>query len=190
MAIKPSSDLVLDVIKAADPTRAAAVERQLNSISAAQSGQGFDAALLSSSGGATSNGAGGLYSGSIGRLQHSAEAEAARVKRVRTEFEASILGTFVGQILPKDNAAMFGTGMAGDMWRSLLSEQVAKQMAKAGSLHIVDTLFKTHPFPGSKRNPLGDIAPAAAQMSANALSAPSGAVVRDGSIAFAHKPKA
>ena len=55
-----------------------------------------------------------------------------------------MLNSFVGEMLPKDADGVFGQGMAGDMWRSMLAEQVSRQIAKSGAFGISKRLFATH----------------------------------------------
>ena len=56
-----------------------------------------------------------------------------KAARAKVEFEATLLNSFVGELLPKDAPGVFGEGSAGDMWRSMLSEQISQQIAKSGS---------------------------------------------------------
>ena len=55
-----------------------------------------------------------------------------------------MLNSFVSELLPKDTGEVFGQGMAGDMWRSMLAEQVSTQIAKSGKLGLARRLFATH----------------------------------------------
>ena len=56
-------------------------------------------------------------------------------------FEAMVLQTFIQNMLPKDGAAFYGKGMAGDMWKSLLAEKVAEVMADRGGIGIADRVL-------------------------------------------------
>ena len=71
-----------------------------------------------------------------------------KTTRTQVEFEASILKTFVDAILPKDETDVYGQGSAGDIWKSMLADQIAKQIAKSGAFGISKRLFATHPLPG------------------------------------------
>jgi Rod binding domain-containing protein len=99
------------------------------------------------------------------------------------------LNSFVGEMLPKDAPAAYGQGLAGDMWRSMLADQVSRKIASSGSLGIGQRLFATHPMTASsalghagRPSNLGAAPPA--QMSANALSASSSADIADGAFLF------
>ena len=56
-------------------------------------------------------------------------------------FEAMVLQTFIQNMLPKDGAAVYGKGMAGDLWKSLLAEKVAEVMADRGGIGIADRVL-------------------------------------------------
>jgi len=96
-------------------------------------------------------------------------------------------------MLPKDSSNVFGQGTAGDMWRSMLAEQVAQQIAKSGALGLAKRLFATHELqprdwsahPGEASKAASD----AAQMSANILSAPVAAEFDNGAVLFAGRKR-
>ncbi len=58
------------------------------------------------------------------------------------QFEAVFLRNFVEAMLPADNAGMFGTGNAGEYWRSMLADQMANAIAINGSTGIADVMRK------------------------------------------------
>ena len=68
----------------------------------------------------------------------------ARAGRVRNEpdaaekFEAFVLQTFIQEMMPKDAEGVFGSGVAGDFWRSMMAEKMAEQVAERGELGIAD----------------------------------------------------
>ena len=51
---------------------------------------------------------------------------------VYVQFEAVLLQNMVESMMPKDSEAMFGKGTAGEMWRSMLSEKIAGEIARSG----------------------------------------------------------
>lgn len=55
-------------------------------------------------------------------------------------FEAMIMSTFVESMLPKSSEAVFGSGSAGEIWRSMFAQQIALQIANAGGIGIADQL--------------------------------------------------
>ena len=197
MAIDAPSDIVLEVAKAADPTRAAAVAQRLNALAGAAGAGAADfadtlaatapaqaqpQAIESAAGDARAR-----FAAAIG----SADDKAAKVE---TQFEAVMLNSFVSEMLPKESSATFGQGLAGDMWKSMLADQVSRQIAKSGALGIGKRLFATHPMDAAsalEKAQRADAATAAsaAQMSANSLALPSGAEVNGGSVLFASEKR-
>jgi flagellar protein FlgJ len=225
MAIDPPSDIVLEVARAADPERAAAVARRLTKLAApgGDPGAGFAAALGQTS--PATSAASATVAGALGqtnpttsaasaavaaalgqtspatsaavagapdmraRLTNIAHAQSDKARQAQVQFEAVLLNSFVGEMLPKDAPAAYGQGLAGDMWRSMLADQVSRKIASSGSLGIGQRLFATHPMTASsslghagRPSQVGAAPPA--QMSANALSASSSADIADGAFLF------
>jgi len=195
MAIDPPSDVVLEVLKAADPARAAAATQRLNALAgagAAETGN-FSETLAQTARPAPP--ASPLLPGmpdARSRLADAAFAASDKAAKAQVDFEAVLLNGFVNEMLPKDGSATFGQGLAGDMWKSMLADQVSRQIAKSGALGIAKRLFAAHPLSASesleRASRLDADAHEAAQMSANALSMPSGVAVSNGAFLFSgHK---
>ena len=77
-------------------------------------------------------------------LAKTARVETARTKAERTEnhvkFEAMVLGSFMESMLPKENP-VYGGGMAGGMWKSMLAQELGRTMAERGGIGIADRLL-------------------------------------------------
>jgi flagellar protein FlgJ len=198
VAINPPSDIVLDVLNAADPSRVEATTERLNALAAGASSptasedfaQALDAARQSSDA-ALSNVVG--MADARAKLSGK-EVSALRMKNAQVEFEATLLNNMVGEMLPKDAAGIFGQGAAGDVWRSMLGDQIAHQIAKSGELGLAKRLFATHELARQQSGAHASlVAPAGAanvaQTSANLLSLPSSADFRDGAFLFAKTGK-
>jgi flagellar protein FlgJ len=151
MAIQPPSDIVLDVARAADPERAAAVARRLTGLAApadaTDAGADFSAALdqanpAPSTASAPIAGAFDMRA----RLADTAQAQSDKAKQAQVQFEAVLLNSFVSEMLPKDTPEAYGQGLAGEMWRSMLADQVSRKIASSGTLGIGQRLFATHPL--------------------------------------------
>lgn len=138
VAISPPSDLVLDVIKAADPGDLVAARDKLRANSAAN-----DAAVM------TASNAG--FASMIG-LAESAASKAGlgnvtempndqKVPETYRKFEASILSTFIQDMMPSDSEAVYGEGAAGDFWKSMMAEQVADAVSKRGGIGIAEQIY-------------------------------------------------
>jgi flagellar protein FlgJ len=194
MAFNPRTDVVMEVLSAADPSRASLAAQRLSALAGPNApGTDFSADLDRAASPATA----GLVP-----LENAADARSRlanmpggpdKLGEAKTQFEAMMLSSFVGELLPKDASNVFGQGTAGDMWRSMLAEQVSLQIAKSGKLGLARRLFATHELnapdrsahPGEAAKAAGD----AAQMSANILSAPVGAEFENGAVLFAGRKR-
>lgn len=130
MAIAPPSDLVLDVVRAADPVERSAAAGKLQRIAAGAhaDGSGFRSAIddtLTSS------------------VRASESAAGPAGKSPAEKFEALVLHQFVETMLPDDAGDVFGKGATGEIWKSMLAEQVANQMAASGGIGIADLMSDT-----------------------------------------------
>lgn len=67
------------------------------------------------------------------------------------KFEAMVLQTFMQSILPKESEAVYGGGMAGDMWKSLLAQQLGEVMARRGGIGIADRVLGDHYLEGEQK---------------------------------------
>ncbi len=180
MSLAPPTDIVLEVSRAADPNRAAAVVEKLKALAAQGAGSPQDfATALNSAAGASAQGA---------PVAPTANATS-RARKAETKLESVLLSEFIGEMLPKDTPSAYGQGYAGDMWRSMLAERVADQIAASGRLGIASRLFAGHPLSSASKllapEHLRGLAQAQTdQASANALSSPSGAEIEDGAFLF------
>jgi len=55
---------------------------------------------------------------------------------VYVQFEAVLLQNMVENMMPKDSEAMFGSGTAGGIWKSMLAEKISAEIARAGTVGI------------------------------------------------------
>jgi Rod binding domain-containing protein len=180
MAFDPRSDVVLEVLRAADPARAAAATQRLTALAGAGApdAEAFDATLAATA--ASSQ----IAEASNARARLApVGATPDKAARAKVEFEAMLLSSFVNQMLPKDADATFGKGFAGEAWRSMLADQAARQIARSGALGIGKRLFASHDIAATSHGRAAS-APAAAQASSNALSLPAAGEFRDGSALF------
>ena len=195
MAIEPPSDIVLDVLKAADPTRAAAASQRLSELGNMRGASSPDFATavdeVAKTAGAIGNSSSAVAAGALNQPTTRLSNDAG--SKNQTEFDAMLLSNFVKEILPKDASSVFGRGFAGEMWKSMLADQVSRQLASSGALPISKRLFATHPLASMKgEDVLADgssRAPATTQMSANAISLPVGADLTNSAVLFANRSK-
>ena len=184
MSFNPKSDVILDVLKAADPARASVAAERLAALGAGRTPPAAFAASLDK---ADASAREGTAAGFADAHAHLARAGAPiRTGRVETEFEAMAIGSFINEILPKATSGLFGGGAASDMWRSMLADEIARQIAKSGALGLSRRLFATHGLMATHAK-AALASEKAAQTSANVLSAPSVADVATGGVLFAGK---
>ncbi len=144
MSISPSSDILLGVAKAADPQRYKAAVEKL----ARAAGDRMAAADLAAAA-ATKTAPTALSQNAAAILANAEAAASARAgsaplvpsgkqrpDKAYTQFEAFFLQTFVESMLPQESSGFFGTGPAGMIWKSMLAEQIANELAKSGEFGI------------------------------------------------------
>ena len=147
MAISPPSDLVLDVAKAADPEKLKVAAAKLQSIATHSGGNtpvgapGF---------GATYDGLSGSPSG-YGYGSSVADARVGMHNRTEIvghltpnqKFEALVLQQFIETMMPDDAEEVFGQGTAGSIWKSMMAEQIGRQVVRSGGVGIADMLTRS-----------------------------------------------
>ena len=137
MAISPPSDLILDVVRAADPSDVAAAQATMKAnraafaaTSLADKGNGFDNAVTILNGAA-----------SKAKLDHASAKGAGTTPEVYQKFEAVILQNFIKEMLPEDSEAVYGKGNAGSIWKSMMAEQIGNVMSERGGVGIADQMY-------------------------------------------------
>jgi peptidoglycan hydrolase FlgJ len=149
MTVAPVQDLIVDVMAAADPMSqrvAAGKLERLGSVGdqnfAGEIDQKIEAAALKRDGAAaTSASDGGAPMDGSG---HAPVVKAATGNAaVYRKFEAFVLQMFVESMLPKDATDVFGKGTPGEVWRSMLAEQISNEMAKGNGIGIAKQLAKS-----------------------------------------------
>ncbi|MFZ4807715.1 MAG: rod-binding protein [Hyphomicrobiaceae bacterium] len=83
-----------------------------------------------------------------------AKAAAGKAKAA-TDFQAVILRTMVEQMLPAKADHVFGSGTAGSVWRSMLAEKIAAQMASRDVLGLDKMLSHHIDALSAAKTPLG-----------------------------------
>ena len=59
-------------------------------------------------------------------------------------FEAMVLQNFVQAMLPDNAEEVYGKGLSGEMWQSMMAEKIAQQVARHGGIGIADRLAKDY----------------------------------------------
>lgn len=132
-----SSDLIVDVMRNADPARQKAAVARLESISAPQE-HGFAHILDTAAG--PSTGPGVPASHSVALATQSPPQLMADPNGAYQGFERMVLRNMFESLLPTEGSGAFGEGPSSGVWRSLAADQLAGTYAKTGGIGIADTL--------------------------------------------------
>lgn len=140
MSIFPATDLVLDVGRAADPSKRDAALNRLERMSGTAPIEPFSASSLSSSSQALRPSSfGGVSTHAQSRMATASTksgAEGNQAPAAYKKFEAFILQTWLETLLPKLEGGAYGHDNAGGVWRSMMAEQLGDQLAKSDSLGL------------------------------------------------------
>lgn len=158
MAASLPTDIIMDVVRAADPERVQAARDRLaafagQSISPNEFATRLDAAAT--------------------RSTSSVNAEPFQ------QFEAFVLQSFIENMLPDDTDSVYGGGLAGGYWKSMMAEQLAGQMAKAGGIGIADRILADHFARVGQEPPSGEDALSLDRRDAEARNLTSQAIVHE-----------
>lgn len=140
MSISPPTDIVLDVVRAVDPERYSQAVARLDRLSSAAQ-TSFNDVLRAEAAEpkpTASARAPADVSTPIGDNGPPTQDAAA----VYQQFEAMALANLFEESMPDDASGFFGDGVAGSTWKSMLIEQIATQMAKAGGIGIASELAR------------------------------------------------
>ncbi|RJG44072.1 MULTISPECIES: rod-binding protein [unclassified Mesorhizobium] len=142
MAISPPSDIVLDVARAVEPSNLETARAELAKRGSAVGGSAVASFSLGETG----------ISGSF-----KTGTEQAKTPDSFKRFEAMVLQTFIQNMLPKDAENVYGKGMAGDMWKSMMAGKIADVMAERGGIGIADRVLGDHYVDGKNKVAVGPV---------------------------------
>lgn len=129
MAISLPSDIVLDVARAVEPAHIETARAEL-----ARRGNATGAANAAA-----------FSLGDFSRPAASAKVgPATGSPDTFKRFEAMVLQTFIQNMLPKDAESVYGKGLAGDMWKSMMAGRIADVMAERGGIGIAERVLTPH----------------------------------------------
>jgi Rod binding domain-containing protein len=136
MAISPPSDIVLDVLNNADPSRLEVAQAQLKSSQAtsearrlASTDASFDATFRRNAVDDSHN------------IKHRLDGvEKKAVPETYRKFEAMVLQNFIKTMLP-ESEEVYGKGASGEIWKGMMAEKIAEEIAKDGGIGIAESLM-------------------------------------------------
>lgn len=134
MSIQTATDIILDVVRAADPAVAQKAEAMLQTASIRKSEKAaatpaFQHQLLASA--------------DLQNLRSSTLTVSQDDKKLESyqRFEAMMLQNFIGSMLPKDSEELYGEGTSGEIWKGMMAEQLGDALAKGGGIGIAERLM-------------------------------------------------
>jgi Rod binding domain-containing protein len=149
LSISPPSDIIVDVASAADPQAyRAAVEKLARASESSNAAAEFAsvAAAVAAPPDAGAPSASKPVAGAPSAAPSTSDLPATKlpaktpIPNAYTQFEAFFLQTFVESMLPKDANALFGSGMAGNIWKSMLAQHLADELAQSAAFGIAKKL--------------------------------------------------
>ena len=131
MAINPPTDIVLDVVNAADPSRLEEAQAKLKAGQAALEAQrlantdnSFDATVA------------------MNHLRDDTKLHDMNKKEIPAtyrKFESMVLSNFLKSMMP-DNEEIYGKGATGEIWKGMMAEKLADEISKNGGIGIAESL--------------------------------------------------
>jgi flagellar protein FlgJ len=148
LSIQTATDLILDVVRAADPTTAQKAEAMLEAASVRKSEDRRANPCIRAAVagvrrhiGSAGPGAGSFVAPGQCRRQPSRQPGVDKTAETYQRFEAMILQKFIGSMLPQDSEELYGKGTAGEIWKGMMAEQLAMVLAKGGGIGIADRML-------------------------------------------------
>ncbi|MEO9458123.1 MAG: rod-binding protein [Lentilitoribacter sp.] len=137
MAVSVNTDLIMGVINAAQPSSIAAADAKLSAksvsrIEIAAAGDEFAKELLNSQ---TQSSPAKDLSDLRSSFTQPNQSDAHK------KFESMVLHQFVQHMLPSDSSVIFGEGMSGDVWKSMMAQQIGDAISKGGGIGIADQML-------------------------------------------------
>lgn len=145
MSIFPATDIISDVVNSADSRRLASGMQRLRKLSVSTADTTVATQAKSD-----------VTHGTKGEISRAARFEAVTGPEMRAadknmnihsetksqslvaaqKFEAFILQTWIEALLPKTEGGSFGTDGSASIWRSMMAEQLATQLARGGGVGL------------------------------------------------------
>lgn len=135
MAISPPSDIVLDVLNNADPSRLEVAQAQLKA--GQQVAEARRLASTDASFDATFKTVDDAHN-----IKHRLDGvQKKEVPETYRKFEAMVLQNFIKSMLPESDQ-IYGKGASGEIWKGMMAEKIAEEVAKGGGIGIAESLME------------------------------------------------
>lgn len=83
--------------------------------------------------------------------------QTSKTRQTFETFETMVLQNFIQSMLPENAEAVYGEGIAGDIWKSFMAKGIAEQMAKHGGIGIADRVLGDHYYEGEHKVALSGV---------------------------------
>lgn len=84
----------------------------------------------------------------VGQSGGQAGKPTSKMAKAHRDFEVVVLQNMIETMLPDSADTVFGKGVAGKTWKSMLAEKLAQQVALSGDLGLADRMATTAPMRG------------------------------------------
>ncbi|MFC6489522.1 rod-binding protein [Nitratireductor sp. GCM10026969] len=74
------------------------------------------------------------------------------------QFESMVLQNFLQSMLPEDSTTFYGEGLAGEMWRGMLAQELGTAMAERGGIGIAERVLGEHTLEDGEKKPVAGLA--------------------------------
>jgi peptidoglycan hydrolase FlgJ len=140
MAVTLPSDLVLDVMRNADPARSRELLTRLSRGSEADAADDSFAAALKDAGSMDASGfVAAASTGGVSLPLMPGESPDAKVKAY-SSLEQFLLQNMVETMLPSPDSGVFGDQVSGGVWRSMTADALSKAVADSGGIGLAQVL--------------------------------------------------
>lgn len=136
MAVDFPSDLILDVARAADPASVRNLETRLRAGTSAPAST--DTAAVAAK-----------FESHLSRAPQTKS-----VKQAGKQFEALLVSNMIQNMMGETDESYFGDGLSGDIWKSMMAEQVANQVVQGADFGVASKIGKYVVSEGDKVEPL------------------------------------
>ena len=149
MAVAIPSDLIVDVMRNADPARVNTATARLQSLKGGESAPQDFASLLGRVGSGQSGSGMATVSAGSGIPANSSLRSDGSVPDAYVDFERMVLRNLLESLLPDAASGAYGAGPSAGIWRSLAADQLAGLYAGSGGVGIATTLSASDDQVGS-----------------------------------------
>ncbi len=144
MSISPPSDILLDSLRGVDPSvRNASLEKLKEYSKTVITPASGEATFKNQLAKTPVSGMPFHASSTLTEMRNDAllhQRQDTSAKTALRQFEGAFLKNFIDTMQPSKTSSLYGTGTAGSVWQSFMSDAVAKKVSEAGGVGIAKSL--------------------------------------------------